>query len=137
MTVQADVASQHPSLAGLHVLHDLGKRRDVGGFPETISGETMIFKSSRLTSGNHIFRTSLNVEGHQITFRKQRWFGSTEETINVEHISSVRAQHGVMFSSITIESSGGSQPIQITGLRNSDARAIETAIKAVQAQKDD
>jgi hypothetical protein len=94
----------------------------------------MIYRSSRMTSGNRIFRTSLDVEGHQITYRKQRWFGSTEETINVDHISSVRAQHGVMFSSITIESSGGSQPIQITGLRKSDARAIETAIKTVQAE---
>jgi hypothetical protein len=43
----------------------------------------------------------------------------------------------VMFSSITIESSGGSQPIQITGLRKGDARAIETAIKAVQTQPAD
>lgn len=94
----------------------------------------MIYKASRLTSGNRIFRTSLDVEGHQITYRKRRWFGSTEETINVDHISSVRAQHGVMFSSITIESSGGSQPIQITGLGKGDARAIETAIKAVQAE---
>jgi hypothetical protein len=94
----------------------------------------MIYRSSRLTSGNHLFRTSLDVEGHQITFRKRRWFGSTEETINVDHISSVRAQHGVMFSSITIESSGGSQPIVITGLHKGDARAIEAAIKAVQTQ---
>ena len=93
----------------------------------------MIYKASRLTSGNRIFRTSLDVEGHQITYRKRRWFGSTEETINVDHISSVRAQHGVMFSSITIESSGGSQPIQITGLGTSDARAIEAAIKVTQA----
>ena len=93
----------------------------------------MIYKASRLTSGNRIFPTSLNVEGHQITYRKRRWFGSTEETINVDHISSVRAQHGMMFSSITIESSGGSQPIQITGLSNGDAREIENAIKLTQA----
>ncbi len=94
--------------------------------------ETMIYKSSRFTSGNRIFRTSLDVEGHQITYRKGRWLGSTEETINVDHISSVRAQHGVMFSSITIESSGGSQPIVIQGLHKSDARDIENAIRATQ-----
>ncbi|MEO5904959.1 MAG: PH domain-containing protein, partial [Gemmatimonadaceae bacterium] len=99
------------------------------------SNETMIYKSSRLTSGNRIFRTSLDVEGHQITYRKSRWLGSTEETINVDHISSVRAQHGLMFSSITIESSGGSQPIVITGLSKGDAREIEAAIKAAQPQQ--
>jgi hypothetical protein len=93
----------------------------------------MIYKSSRLTSGNHLFPTSLDVEGHQITYQKRRWFGSTEETINVDHISSVRAIHGLVFSSITIESSGGSQPIVITGLSKGDAREIERAIKANQA----
>ena len=92
----------------------------------------MIYRASRLTSGSRIFPTSLKVEGHQITYRKRRWFGSTEETINIDHISSVRAQHGMMFSSITIESSGGSQPIQIVGLHKSDARDIETTIKAGQ-----
>ena len=101
----------------------------------SFSTETMIYKSSRLTSGNRIFRTSLDVEGHQITYRKRRWLGSTEETINVDHISSVRAQHGLMFSSITIESSGGSQPIVITGLSKGDAREIEAAIKAAQPQQ--
>ncbi|MEO7367737.1 MAG: PH domain-containing protein [Gemmatimonadaceae bacterium] len=88
-----------------------------------------------MTAGNRIFRTSLDVEGHQITYKKGRWLGSTEETINVDHISSVRAQHGLMFSSITIESSGGSQPIVITGLSKGDARAIEAAIKAAQPQQ--
>ncbi len=106
------------SLAGNHTLRDL---------------EGMIYNASRLTSGNRIFPTSLEVEGHQITYRKRRWFGSTEETINVDHISSVRASHGMMFSSITIESSGGSQPIVITGLSNGDAREIEKSIKVNQA----
>lgn len=94
----------------------------------------MIYKSSRLTSGNHLFPTTLDVEGHQITYKKSRWFGSTEETINVDHIASVRTIHGVIFSSITIESSGGVEPIVIKGLRKSDARAIEQTIKANQAQ---
>ena len=120
-------------LASIHARHDLQVPETSKAAPLTISNETMIYKSSRLTSGNRIFRTSLDVEGHQITYRKRRWFGSTEETINVDHISSVRAQHGMMFSSITIESSGGSQPIVITGLHSSDAREIEKAIRATQA----
>ena len=122
------------SLASIHAPHDL-HGRDVldNASLFTTSDEPMIYKASRFTSGNRIFPTSLNVEGHQITYRKRRWFGSTEETINVDHISSVRAQHGMMFSSITIESSGGSQPIQITGLSNGDAREIEKAIKLTQA----
>ncbi len=93
----------------------------------------MIYKSSRLTHGNHIFPTSLDVEGHQITYTKRRWFGSTEETINVDHIASVRATHGMLFSSITIESSGGVEPIVVTGLSKGDAHAIDQAIKTNQA----
>jgi hypothetical protein len=45
----------------------------------------------------------------------------------------MRANHGVIFSSITIESSGGSQPIVINGLRKGDARKLEAAIRATQA----
>jgi hypothetical protein len=92
-----------------------------------------LYRSSRLTRGNRIFRSSLEVEGHQITYRKRRWFGSTEETINVDHISSIRAYHGIMFSTVTIESSGGSQPIVVTGLRKGDARQLEAAVRAIQA----
>lgn len=93
----------------------------------------MTYRASRLTSGNRIFPASIQVEGHQITYRKRRWLGSTEETINCDHISSVRTWHGVIFSSITIESSGGSQPIVINGLRKGDARKLEAAVKATQA----
>lgn len=96
-----------------------------------------IYRASRLTSGNRIFPASLEVEGHQIIYRKRRWLGSTVETINREHISSVRANHGMVFSSITIESSGGSQPIQINGLRKSKALKLEFAIRATQAPDDD
>jgi len=92
-----------------------------------------LYRASRLTSGNRIFRSSLEVEGHQITYRKRRWFGSTEETINVDHISSIRAYHGIMFSTVTIESSGGSQPIVVTGLRKGDARKLEAAVRAIQS----
>lgn len=92
-----------------------------------------IYRSSRLTSGNRIFPSSLEVEGHQITYRKRRWFGSTEETINCDHISSMRASHGMVFSSVTIESSGGSQPIVVNGLHKGDARALEEAVRATQA----
>ena len=94
-----------------------------------------IYRASRLTRGNRIFRSSLEVDGHQIIYRKRRWFGSTEETINCEHISSVRASHGIFFSSITIESSGGSQPIQINGLSRSEAEAIEAAVKEAQSRE--
>ena len=93
-----------------------------------------VYRSNRLTSGNRIFPSSITVDGNQIRYRKSRWFGSTEETINMQHISSLRVWNGMVWSRMTIETSGGSQPIQITGLSHSAADEIETAVKKAQAE---
>lgn len=90
------------------------------------------YRASRLTSGNRIFRASITVDGNQIRYRKSRWFGSTEETINCQHVSSCRVTHGMIWSNMTIETSGGSQPIQIHGLSRSAAEAIENAVRKAQ-----
>ena len=90
------------------------------------------YRASRLTSGNRIFPASITVDGNQIRYRKSRWFGSTEETINCQHVSSCRVSHGVIWSNMTIETSGGSQPIYIHGLSRSAAEAIENAVRKAQ-----
>ena len=92
-----------------------------------------VYHASRLTSGNRIFRSSITVDDNQIKYRKSRWFGSTEEMINCQHVSSCRVQHGMMFSNLTLETSGGSQPIVINGLSHSAADAIEEAVRKAQA----
>lgn len=91
------------------------------------------YRASRLTSGNRIFPASITVDGNQIRYQKSRWFGSTEETINSQHISSLRVWHGMIWSKMTIETSGGSQPIQINGLSRHEADEIEAAVKKAQA----
>jgi hypothetical protein len=96
-----------------------------------------VYRASRLTSGNRIFPSSLTVDGNQIRYQKSRWFGSTEETINMQHISSLRVWHGVIWSKMTIETSGGSQPIQINGLGHGEADAIEAAVRKAQAEDKD
>lgn len=94
-----------------------------------------IYHASRLTRGNRIFPASITVDRNQIRYHKSRWFGSTEETINCQHVSSVRATHGMIWSNLTIETSGGSQPIQINGLSRSEAEAIEAAVKEAQRRE--
>jgi hypothetical protein len=90
------------------------------------------YRASRFTSGNRIFPASITVDGNQIRYRKSRWFGSTEETINCQHVSSCRVAHGMIFSNMTLETSGGSQPIQIHGLSRRAAEAIEDAVRKAQ-----
>lgn len=94
-----------------------------------------VYHASRLTTGNRIFPASITVDGNQIRYNKSRWFGSTEETINCQHVSSVRATHGMIWSNLTIETSGGSQPIQINGLSRTEAELIEAAIREAQARE--
>jgi hypothetical protein len=97
-----------------------------------IIGVPTIYRSSRLTSGNRIFPSSITIDGDQITYRKNRWFGSTEEAINCSHVASLRSAHGMIWSKMTIETSGGSQPIVITGLSRNAAEAIEAVVRKAQ-----
>jgi hypothetical protein len=94
-----------------------------------------IYHASRLTRGNRVFPASITVDGNQIRYHKSRMVRSTEETINCQHVSSVRATHGMIWSNLTIETSGGSQPIQINGLSRSEAEAIEAAVKEAQRRE--
>ncbi len=95
-----------------------------------------VYRASRLTRGNRIFPASITVDGNQIRYTKNRWFGSTEEAINCQHVSSLRVWHGMMWSTMTIETSGGSQPIQINGLSKKAAEEIEAAVRKAQATAD-
>jgi hypothetical protein len=65
-------------------------------------------------------------------FRKRRLFGSKEEHINYRAIASIRIKNGIFLSNISIETSGGSQPIFINGLWKTDAKEIQDGIRASQ-----
>ena len=88
--------------------------------------------SSRWSSGNMFFRDSVTLAGDGIAFRKGRMFGSQEERINYRSVASVRVTTGVFLASLSIETSGGSQPIFINGLWKSDARQIQEALRVFQ-----
>lgn len=90
------------------------------------------YRSSRWSSGNMFFPDSLTLAGDGILFRKGRMMGSSEERISYRAIASFRVKNGVFLSSISVETSGGSQPIFINGLWKSDARAIQDGIRVYQ-----
>jgi hypothetical protein len=96
------------------------------------AAEEKTYRSSRWSAGNTFFPDSLTLSSDGILFRKGRFFGSSEERINYKAIASLRVKNGIFLSSISVETSGGSQPIYINGLWKSDARMIQDGIRSFQ-----
>jgi len=92
------------------------------------------YESSRWTSGNIFFPDALVLASDGITFRKGNLFGSREEHISYKAVASFRITNGVLFSTISIETSGGSQPIVVNGLWKSEAKEIQDALRELQRQ---
>jgi hypothetical protein len=90
------------------------------------------YTSSRLTAGNFWFPDKVTVASDGIHFLKRRLFGSDEELINYDQIASVKINSGVLWSDITIETAGGSQPVFINGLPKGQAQEIKDSIRQYQ-----
>jgi hypothetical protein len=100
----------------------------------TASGqiEEKTYQSSRWSAGNFIFPDRLTLAGDGMLFQKRAMFGSSQEHINYRAVASLRIKNGIFLSNLTIETSGGTQPIFINGLWKSDAREIQETIRAAQ-----
>ncbi|MRR06001.1 MAG: hypothetical protein EG828_03515 [Deltaproteobacteria bacterium] len=96
--------------------------------------EEKTYHSNRWTSGNTFFPDSLVLVSDGIVFRKRRIFGSNEQHITYKAIASIHVTSGLFFSTISIETSGGSQPIIINGLWKSEAKEIQSALSQLQRQ---
>jgi hypothetical protein len=92
-----------------------------------------VYKASRLFGGSFVFPASLEVAATGVRYAKGALIGGNEELINYEHIASVRLARGLFHTTMEIETSGGSAPIVIRGLRSADAMAIRDAIEKAQA----
>lgn len=91
-----------------------------------------LYHSSRWSAHNHLFPDSLRLARDGLVFRKGRFFGSSEEHINYRAVASLRVKNGILFSTLSIETSGGSQPVYINGLWKSDAREIQDILREYQ-----
>jgi hypothetical protein len=97
----------------------------------TPDGEAFI--ASRWTKGNLLFPTRIVVNPLHVSKVKSRFFGSSEESIAIAQVASVRISTGILWSEIRIESSGGSDPITSHGHRKADAQRIRDLIESHQA----
>jgi hypothetical protein len=96
--------------------------------------EEKTYNASRWTSGNIFFPDAIVLVSDGIVFRKGSLFGSREEHISYKAVASFRITNGILFSTISIETSGGSQPIVVNGLWKSEAREIQDALREFQRQ---
>jgi hypothetical protein len=92
------------------------------------------FKASRLFGGSFVFPAEIELSPTGVRYAKRGLVSGTEELIHYTHIASVRLNRGIFHTTLSIETSGGSAPIVIVGLRSADAREIRDAIEAAQAQ---
>ncbi len=95
---------------------------------------TEIFKASRWTRGNWMFRTAIEVNDTSVTRRKRSWFSVDEITINISKIASVHIKTGMIWSEILIESSSGTDPLTSHGHTKADARRIKELIETAQTE---
>ena len=87
------------------------------------------FQASRLTQGNRLFPTVIEVSDKAVTRRKRSWFSRDEISVSMAKIASVHIRTGAIWSDILIESSGGSDPLASHGHSKRDARRIKELIE--------
>jgi hypothetical protein len=92
-----------------------------------------VFRASRLSSGNRLFPTQVQITPTAIVHHTPRWFGRTEHSIHVAHVASVRVDTGVVFSDVYIETSGGASPVKCHGHRKRDALEMKRLIEQFQS----
>ncbi len=95
-------------------------------------GPVESFTASRLTSGNLLFPTRIEVGPEHVLRIKPRLFGQTEESIAIDKVASVQITTGILWSDIRIDSSGGTNPITSHGHRKADAIRIRQLIEQFQ-----
>ena len=100
--------------------------------PSPAAGEES-FVASRWTKGNLIFPTRMVVNSLRVSRVKRRLFGSTEESISIGQVASVKISTGIFWSDILIESTGGTDPITSHGHRKADAIRIRDLVESFQA----
>jgi hypothetical protein len=93
------------------------------------------FSASRWTRGNLWFPTRIVVSPLRVSRVKRRLFGSSEESISISQVASVKISTGIIWSDILIESTGGTDPITSHGHRKADALRIRDLVESLQAAR--
>ena len=92
-----------------------------------------VFKASRLSAGNHLFPAQVAVTATSLTLYRPQWIGKFEESIHMAHIASIKIDTHLLFADVTIETSGGQDPVICHGHRKGDAVEMKRVIEEFQS----
>lgn len=91
-----------------------------------------VFRASRLSRGNHLFPTQVLVTPVSVVHYTPQWIGRLEHSIHVVHVASVRIDTNLFFSTVFIETSGGTSGIRCSGHYKGDAVLMKELIEEAQ-----
>ncbi len=90
------------------------------------------FRASRLSRGNRLFPTEVQLSDRQVSRIKASFAGKVEESISLRQVSSVTVARGVWWADVVVHSSGGTDPLRTSGLANGDADQLKKLIEEYQ-----
>lgn len=91
-----------------------------------------VFRASRLSSGNRLFPTQVQITQASVVQHTPQWFGRREQSIHIAHVASVSIDTNLLFSDVFIETSGGASPVRCHGHRKRDAVRMKQLIEQYQ-----
>ena len=93
-----------------------------------------VFRASRMTRGNRIFPAQVVITKGSVTLVKPQWVGKFEESAHIAHIASIQIDTNMVFSDISIETTGGHNPMVCHGHTKGDAVRIKQVIEHFQSE---
>jgi hypothetical protein len=93
-----------------------------------------VFRASRMTRGNRIFPAQVVITKGSVTLIQPQWVGKFEESAHIAHISSIQIDTNMVFSDISIETTGGHNPMVCHGHTKGDAVRIKQIIEQFQSE---
>jgi hypothetical protein len=92
-----------------------------------------VFRASRLSRDNRLFPAQVVITPTSLTLYKPQWIGKLEESIHMAHIASIKISTHMMLSDITIETSGGQEPVICHGHLKGDAVEMKRVLEQFQS----
>ena len=93
-----------------------------------------VFRASRWSRGNLLFPTQVVLSPGSVLHYTPEVVGGREQSIHINHISSVLIDRNLFFSDVMIETSGGASPVRCHGHRKADAVRMKELIERFQSE---
>jgi len=93
-----------------------------------------VFRASRMSKGNHVFPAQVVITASSLTLYRPQWIGKFEESIHMAHIASIKIDTHMIFADVTIETSGGQDPVVSHGHTKGDAVRMKDVVEKYQSE---